>query len=111
ALVDREDAPTVVFNRRATDYLVGQHFHECVNYTLRSAKELKTWVSDSAVKELALTNPFVEEQSHLRPTLVLGLMESIKLNQSRGNRVTRLCETGRVFMEINGTVHECAGVG
>jgi phenylalanyl-tRNA synthetase beta chain len=111
ALVDSEDAPTVVFNRRVTDYLVGQHFHECVNYTLRSAKELKTWVSDSAVKELALTNPFVEEQSHLRPTLVLGLMESLKLNQSRGNHVARLCETGRVFMEINGTVHECAGVG
>lgn len=111
ALVDSEDAPTVVFNRAVTGYLVGQHFHECVNYTLRSARELKTWVSDTAVQELALTNPFVEEQSHLRPTLVLGLLESLKLNQSRGNQVARLCETGRVFMEVNGTVHECAGVG
>ncbi|MDQ5978134.1 MAG: phenylalanyl-tRNA synthetase beta chain [Verrucomicrobiota bacterium] len=111
ALVDAEDAPAVVFNRKVTDYLVGQHFHECVNYTLRSAKELKTWVSDTAVQELGLLNPFVEEQSHLRPTLVLGLLESLKLNQSRGNHVARLCETGRVFMEINGTVHECAGVG
>ncbi len=111
ALVDAEDAPTVVFNRKVTDYLVGQHFHECVNYTLRSAKELKTWVSDTAVQELGLLNPFVEEQSHLRPTLVLGLLESLKLNQSRGNHVARLCETGRVFMEVNGSVHECAGVG
>jgi phenylalanyl-tRNA synthetase beta chain len=111
ALVDSEDAPTVVFNRQVTGSLVGQHFHECVNYTLRSAKELKTWVSDAAVQELALTNPFVEEQSHLRPTLVLGLLESLKLNQSRGNHVARLCETGRVFMEVNGTVQECAGVG
>ena len=111
ALVDVEDAPTVVFNRAVTGYLVGQHFHECVNYTLRSARELKTWVSDAAVQELALTNPFVEEQSHLRPTLVLGLLDSLKLNQSRGNQVARLCETGRVFMEVNGTVHECAGVG
>jgi phenylalanyl-tRNA synthetase beta chain len=111
ALVDGDDAPTAVFNRAATDYLVGQHFHECVNYTLRSAKELKTWVSDAAVQELGLLNPFVEEQSHLRPTLVVGLLESLKLNQSRGNHVARLCETGRVFMEINGTVHECAGVG
>ncbi len=111
ALVDSEDAPTVIFNRAVTSYLVGQHFHECVNYTLRSAKELKTWVSDSAVQELALTNPFVEEQSHLRPTLVLGLLESLKLNQSRGNHVARLFETGRVFMELNGIVQECAGVG
>ena len=111
ALVGSEDAPAVIFNRGVTAYLVGQHFHECVNYTLRSAKELKTWVSDSAVQELALTNPFVEEQSHLRPTLVLGLLESLKLNQSRGNHVARLCETGRVFMELNGVVQECAGVG
>ncbi len=111
ALVDAEDAPAVIFNRRVTDYLVGQHFQECVNYTLRSAKELKTWVSDAAVQELGLLNPFVEEQSHLRPTLVLGLLESLKLNQSRGNHVARLCETGRVFVEINGSVHECAGVG
>lgn len=110
ALVDAEDAPAVVFNRKATAYLVGQHFHECVNYTLRSGKELKTWVSDAAVNELGLLNPFVEEQSHLRPTLVMGLLESLKLNQSRGNQVTRLCETGRVFMESNGTVLECAGV-
>lgn len=111
ALVDSEDAPAVVFNRKVTEYLVGQHFHECVNYTLRSGKELKTWVSDSAAQELALANPFVDDQSHLRPTLVLGLVESLKLNQSRGNRVSHLCETGRVFMEVNGTVNEFVGVG
>jgi phenylalanyl-tRNA synthetase beta chain len=111
ALVDGDDAPTAVFNRRVTGYLVGQHFHECVNYTLRSARELRTWVSETAAQELGLLNPFVEEQSHLRPTLVLGLLESLKLNQSRGNQVSRLFETGRVFVEANGTVHECAGVG
>lgn len=111
ALPEAEDDPVAVFNRKVTDYLVGQHFHECVNYTLRSAPELKTWVSDAAAQELALANPFVEDQSSLRPTLVLGLVESLKLNQSRGNSVSRLCETGRVFMEMNGTVHECVGVG
>lgn len=111
ALVSHDDDPAVVFNRRIGDYLVGQHFHEVVNYTLRSEKELKTWVSDAAVQELALANPFVEDQSHLRPSLVLCLLESLRLNQSRGNSVSRLFETGRVFLEINGTVHECASVG
>jgi phenylalanyl-tRNA synthetase beta chain len=111
ALVDGDDAPSALFLRKVTDYLVGQHFHECVNYTLRSGKELKTWVSDAAAQELALLNPFVEDQSHLRPTLVLGLLETLKLNQSRGNQVDRLCETGRVFMEHLGSVVECAGVG
>ncbi|MDP2138838.1 MAG: phenylalanine--tRNA ligase subunit beta [Candidatus Didemnitutus sp.] len=111
ALVDGDDDPIVIYNRKVTDYLVGQHFHECVNYTLRPSKELKTWVSDAAAQELALANPFVEDQASLRPTLILGLLESLKLNQARGNTVSRLCETGRVFMEINGTVHECVGVG
>jgi len=105
-----DDDPTILFNRRVTDYLVGHDFHECVNYTLRPAKELTTWVSQTAAQELALANPFVEDQSHLRPTLVMGLLDSLKLNQSRGVVASRLCETGRVFMEHNGQNLECAAV-
>ncbi len=106
-----DDDPIVVFNRRVTDYLVGHDFHECVNYTLRPAQEIATWVSATAAQELALANPFVEDQSHLRPTLITGLLESLKLNQSRGVAVTHLCETGRVFIERNGQNLECAAVG
>jgi phenylalanyl-tRNA synthetase beta chain len=111
ALIDGDDDPIVVFNRKAGDYLVGQNFHEVVNYTLRSQKELSTWVSDAAAAELGLANPFVDDQSHLRPTLILGILESLKLNQSRGVPVARLFETGRVFMENNGLVQECVAVG
>jgi phenylalanyl-tRNA synthetase beta chain len=107
----QDDAPVVQFNRRVTDYLVGHDFHECVNYTLRPAGELSTWVSQTAAVELALANPFVEDQSHLRPTLIVGLLESLRLNQSRGVAASRLCETGRVFMERNGQNFECAAVG
>ncbi len=105
-----EDDPTVRFNRRAMGYLVGQNFHECVNYTLRPAKELATWVSQTAAAELALANPFVEDQSHLRPTLTMGLLETLKLNQSRGVVVSQLCETGRIFIECNGQNFECTAV-
>jgi phenylalanyl-tRNA synthetase beta chain len=94
-----------------TDYLVGHDFHECVNYTLRPAKELATWVSQTAAAELALANPFVEDQSHLRPTLITGLLDALKLNQSRGVAVSRLFETGRIFIERNGQNFECAAVG
>ena len=93
-----------------TDYLVGHDFHECVNYTLRPVKEIAPWISPAAAQELALANPFTEDQSHLRPTLVTGLLESLKLNQSRGVAVTRLCETGRIFVERNGQTVECAAV-
>ncbi len=106
-----DDDPVVMFNRRVTDYLVGHDFHECVNYTLRPAKELATWVSQTAAQELALANPFVEDQSHLRPTLIMGLLGSLQLNQSRGVVASRLCEVGRVFIEHNGQNLECAAVG
>jgi phenylalanyl-tRNA synthetase beta chain len=106
-----DDDPIALFNRRATEHLVGQNFHEVVNYTLRSRKELATWVSEAAATELGLANPFVDDQSHLRPTLILGILESLKLNQSRGVPVSRLFETGRVFLEVNGTVQECIAVG
>ena len=106
-----DDAPVVLFNRRATDYLVGHDFHECVNYTLRPGPEIAAWVSTAAAVELALANPFVEDQSHLRPTLITGLLESLKLNQSRGVSASLLCETGRVFIEHNGQNLECAAAG
>src|SRR4051812_3435076 len=106
-----DDDPIALFNRRVTDHLVGQNFHEVVNYTLRSRKELATWVSEAAAAELGLANPFVDDQSHLRPTLVTGILDSVKLNQSRGVAVSRLFETGRVFIEVNGTVQECVSVG
>ena len=105
-----DDDPIVVFNRRATDYLVGHDFHECVNYTLRPAKEVAAWTPPAAVPALALSNPFTEDQSHLRSTLVAGLLESLKLNQSRGVAVSRLAETGRVFLERGGQKVECAAV-
>ncbi len=106
-----DDDPVVLFNRRVTDYLVGHDFHECVNYTLRSAKEISTWVSQTAAAELGLSNPFIDDQSHLRPTLIVGLLETLRLNQSRGVPVSRLCEVGRVFIERNGQNFECAAVG
>ena len=105
-----DDDEVVRFNRRVTDYLVGHDFHECVTYTLRPAKEISTWVSEAAAQELALANPFVEDQSHLRPTLITGLLESLKLNQSRGVAASRLFETGRIFIERNGQNYECAAV-
>ncbi len=105
-----DDDPVVLFNRRATDYLVGHDFHECVTYTLRSAKEIGAWAGPSAVHHLALANPFVDDQSHLRPSLLGGLLESLRLNQSRGVVATRLSESGRVFIEDGGHALECAAV-
>ncbi len=102
-----EDDPVVRFNRQATDYLVGHDFHECVNYTLRPARELSTWTAAAELPGLALANPFVDDQTHLRSSLIGGLLESLRLNQARGVPVARLAETGRVFLAREGEVVEC----
>jgi len=102
-----EDDPVVRFNRVATEYLVGHDFHECVNYTLRPAREVAAWASALELPRLALANPFVDDQTHLRSSLVGGLLESLRLNQARGVPVARLAETGRVFLERDGQVLEC----
>lgn len=107
ALAEEDDA-TVIYNRKATDYLVGHDFHECVNITLRPSKELTAWCSGEEVLPLALSNPFVEDQSHLRPSLIPGLVESLRLNQSRGVYASRLAETGRIFIPEKGVVTELA---
>jgi phenylalanyl-tRNA synthetase beta chain len=101
------DDPIVLFNRKVADAFVGQGFNECVNYTLRAGQEIAAWTTPAHVESLALANPFVEDQSHLRPTLVSGLLESLKLNQSRGVTASRFFETGRVFLERNGQLSEC----
>jgi phenylalanyl-tRNA synthetase beta chain len=106
----KEDDPLVLFNRRVGAYLVGHDFCECMNLTLRPAAELTTWVSQTAAAELALSNPLVDDQTHLRPTLVMGLLDPILLNQSRGVPASRLFETGRIFLENNGQNYEAAAV-
>ncbi|HEX2100886.1 MAG TPA: phenylalanine--tRNA ligase subunit beta, partial [Candidatus Synoicihabitans sp.] len=107
----QDDDPIAQFVRRTGTSLVGQGFNECVTYTLRPAAELSAWIPSEAGGALALANPFVEDQSHLRPTLLAGLLESLRLNRSRGVAASRLFETGRVFQEHNGQVLECIAVG
>ncbi len=100
------DDPVAVFVRKAAGVLVGQGFTEAVNYTLRSAAELDRWAAKAAAEELRLANPLAEDQSHLRRSLVPGLLETIRFNQARQNTETRFFETGRTFREVNGAVYE-----
>ena len=106
-----DDDPITEFNRAAVAYLVGQHFHECANYSQRSGPETAAWVSEAAAKTLGLANPFTEEYSHLRASLINGLLENLRLNQDRRTGATKLFEVGRTFREVDGKIYECLSVG
>jgi phenylalanyl-tRNA synthetase beta chain len=46
---------------------------------------------------VALKNPIIDEAFRMRPTLLPGLLESVRHNLNHGNRDVRLFEIGRVF--------------
>ena len=46
---------------------------------------------------VTLSNPIIDEATRLRPTLLPGLLESVRHNLNHGNRDVRLYEIGRVF--------------
>lgn len=105
------DSPITQFNRKASAFLLGQNFSETVTYTLRSAQEQWRWASDVPLEDLALLNPISEDQTQLRSSLLPGMLEVLRLNQSRKTGAHRFFETGRVFREINGKMVELVAVG
>lgn len=106
-----EDDPLANWVRRVANFLRENGFDECVHYTLRSRDECLRFFGPVAAQCLVLENPLASDQSHLRPCLVPGLLDALKLNQNRRNDPRRLCETGRIFSENNGKVWEWVGVG
>ncbi|MFO7724367.1 MAG: phenylalanine--tRNA ligase subunit beta [Oceanipulchritudo sp.] len=107
----REDDPVPVYQRRATALLTGKGFQETVHYSLRDEAEATFWSEDSAVGDLALANPLAQDASHLRGSLIPGLLDCLKLNQARHSPAVRLFECGRTFRELGGTIHEVFSVG
>jgi phenylalanyl-tRNA synthetase beta chain len=100
------DDPVAVFAREAAAVLVGQGFAEAVNYTLRPEAELARWASKAAAQELRVANPLAADQSHLRHSLIPGLLDTVAFNQARQQFEGRFFETGRTFREYNGAVYE-----
>lgn len=46
---------------------------------------------------VTLSNPIIDEATRMRPTLLPGLLESVRHNLNQGNRDVRLYEIGRIF--------------
>jgi len=101
-----ETDPVSEFNRKASALMVGRQFHECILYSLRGEAETIAWRGHTEAETLALANPMSTDQTHLRSSLIPGLLDSLKLNISRNTGMERLFEKGRIFREVNGKVYE-----
>ncbi len=110
-VVPADDAPTAKFARKAASLLVGQGFAECVNYTLRSFAEIKKCHGEKMANALSLANPLTSDQSHVRPSLLPGLLDSLKLNLANHAEPRRLFEVGHVFRpDRTGAIREIIAV-
>ncbi|MFP4156876.1 MAG: phenylalanine--tRNA ligase subunit beta [Opitutales bacterium] len=98
-------------NERVAHYLTGQNFNEAYLYSLRDPKEIEAIFGEASLRVLALDNPLQSDQSHLRPTLMTGLLDVLKLNCSRGTGATRFFERGHVYREVDGKLMELVSVG
>ena len=93
----RENDGTYEVCQKATDNLVGQGFQEACNYSLRSAEELNSWHPSFEAINLALLNPLTSDHTHVRASLLPGLVDNLAHNQKNLNDLTRIFETGRIF--------------
>ena len=102
----RHDDPFFVYTTQAADFLTARGFYQCVNYSLRSEQEVEQGFGRSKAAPLRLSHPLASDQSHLRTSLIPGLLDVLKHNQAHKTAGQRFFEIGRVFREREGQVYE-----
>jgi phenylalanyl-tRNA synthetase beta chain len=86
--------------------LASQGFDEAINFSFIDAAHdgqfellpsLKLEGAAGDIALVSLNNPILDDATRMRPTLLPGLVESVRHNLNQGNRDVRLFEIGRVF--------------
>ncbi|MDR3455910.1 MAG: phenylalanine--tRNA ligase subunit beta [Verrucomicrobiae bacterium] len=83
--------------------LAGLGLNEAQGQTLISRAEVRSTKPEEIV---ALANPLSSDMDVLRPSLLPGLIHSLRHNVSRKNYDVALFEIGRVFTNVNGQTKE-----
>ncbi|MEM8867998.1 MAG: hypothetical protein AAGC73_06990, partial [Verrucomicrobiota bacterium] len=109
--INDNDHRIYTVNEAVADYLTGQNFNEAFLYSLRDPDEIKFFFGEDSFKVLALDNPLQSDQSHLRPSLIPGLLDVLKLNAARATGATRFFERGHVYRDVKGQMLELVSIG
>ena len=97
-------------NESLASYFTGQNFNEAYLYSLRDPKETEFFFGESSHEVLALENPLQSDQSHLRSSLLPGLLDVLQMNTARATGATRFFERGHVFREVKSEMVELVSV-
>ena len=83
--------------------LTGLGLNEAQGQTLIAETAARLWTGGTPVQ---LANPLSSDMSALRPSLLPGLLDSLRHNLTRQNHDVALFEIGRVFTDANGQPKE-----
>ena len=106
--IETEDHRAYTVNAAVASYLTGQNFNEAFLYSLRDPEETRALFGEDAFNRLTLENPLQSDQSHLRASLLPGLLDVLQLNIARATGAMRFFERGRVFKATESGVMELA---
>jgi phenylalanyl-tRNA synthetase beta chain len=80
------------------NFFTGLGFIECYTASFCDETIAKEFADDNIVQ---IPTPLNERYTVLRPTILATLLESVKINYSRGNKDLRLFEIGKIFSRIH----------
>lgn len=98
-----------VLERKVKSTIVGMEFQEVITPFLCSLQEANLWNYHSASKVVELENPSIEGYEAVRPSLIPGLISSIK-RSAHASLPHRVFEVGKVAIDINSKVYETTNV-
>jgi phenylalanyl-tRNA synthetase beta chain len=92
--------PTLERDRRARETLLGVGFTEAITFSFIEKRAAALFAADADLVPVA--NPLSEKFSTLRPSLLPGLLESVRHNRHHQVQDVRLFEIGRRFTRAGG---------
>ncbi|HED24374.1 MAG TPA: phenylalanine--tRNA ligase subunit beta [Firmicutes bacterium] len=100
-LIENREKAEERFKDALKDILVSAGFYECIAYSFinpSSLRRLRLPENDPGMNYIPVRNPFSEEQSAMRTTLVPGLLKAVRHNCSFSELNQLLFEVGSVYM-------------
>lgn len=81
--------------------LAARGFDEAISFSfVEQTNDFELIPGFEKSEAVVLTNPIIEESSHMRQTLLPGLLKAVQHNINHGTRNVSLFELGRVFASI-----------
>jgi phenylalanyl-tRNA synthetase beta chain len=97
----RHDAPRLDLRRRTRDLLNGCGFSEVITYSFvhgHSCDRLRLAAADPRRRVVTVLNPLAEDQAVMRPSLLPGLLETLRSNLAQQTRRVKIFEIGKVYL-------------